>query len=261
MDVSDVLRDRMQQPAGLERMVAVSALVHGSIFALVVLAPITWFGQRAAEPRTVMTISLGGGPPGPQNGGLTSIGGRPVQAETPETPKQPEAIRPPAATTPDMTVPVGKTSRTFPPSDVKQAPADARGRTPTRGAQTSAGSSLAETGVRGQGFGLSTGGGAGGTSVRLDVGNFCCPDYLTTMTQRIQQNWNPRAETVGDVIVKFTIGRDGTLGNIQLEKSSGYTALDLGAERALVSTRQLPALPPAYPNPDLTIHLTFQYTK
>ena len=264
MDVSDVLRDRMQEPGGLQRMVGISVLLHAAAFSLAVVAPAAWFAGQSAVPRTVMTISLGGGAPGPQNGGLTSIGGRPVQAEPlPDAPRR-EAVRPPAAETPAMTLPKNAVTRgkpTTPAPVVKQAPSDARGRTPTRGDQVSAGSSLADTGVRGQGFGLSTGGGGGGTGLRLDVGDFCCPDYLLTMTARVQSNWSPRAENPAQAVVKFTIQRDGTITDIELEQSSRYTALDLAAQRALATTRQLPPLPAAYANPSLTIHLTFQYTR
>jgi len=253
----------MQEPVGLQRMVVVSIVAHGAALALAIFAPHGWFAARDAAPKTIMTITLGGGTPGPQNGGMTTIGGRPVQAETPpDAPKRPEAVRPPAASAPEMTLPKpGVKPTRAPTASVKDAPKDARGRTPTRGAETSPGSAVAETGVRGQGFGLSTGGGVGGTGLRLDVGDFCCPDYLMTMTQRIQANWNPRAENVGESVVKFTIQRDGTITRVELEKSSGYTALDLVAERALALTRQLPGLPAPYPNPTLTIHLTFQYTR
>src|SRR5262245_34018344 len=104
MDVTDVLRARMVQPAGLQKMGVVSLLIHGALLAIVVLLPGAWFTQPAAEPRTAMTISLGGGTPGPDNGGLTTIGGRAVQAPKPvDTPR--EAVRTPAARTPDMTVP------------------------------------------------------------------------------------------------------------------------------------------------------------
>ncbi len=65
---------------------------------------------------------------------------------------------------------------------------------------------MAETGARGQGFGLSTGGGAGSGS-RLDVADFCCPDYLVLMIERIRSNWNARAEAVGETMIKFTIQR------------------------------------------------------
>ena len=261
MDVSDVLRDRSEEPPGIQPMVIVSTLVHAALFAAIVFGPHEWFAHPAPAPKTVMTITLGGAP-GPQNVGMTSIGGRPVQTETPpEAPKRPEPVRPPAAKAPEMTLPKpGKAPARRAAPDVKQAPPDATGRTPTRGTEASAGSAVADTGARGQGFGLSSGGGLG-SGLRLDVGDFCCPDYLITMIQRIQANWNSRAERPGSTFVKFTVQRDGAIRDIALEQSSGYTALDIGAERALFTTRQLPPLPGGYPNPTLTIHLEFQYTR
>jgi TonB family protein len=263
MDVTDVLRDRMQEPGGLQGMASVSVIAHAAIVAALVLAPARWWSQHATElPKTVMTITLGGGAPGPVNGGMTMTGGRPVQTTEPPESARREAARPPAVATPEMTLPKPNTKPVkAPPTPlVKQAPEDARGRTPTRGAEASAGSAISETGVRGQGFGLSTGGGAGSGSY-LDVASFCCPDYLVLMIERIRSNWNPRSEVPGESLLKFTIQRDGRIDDITLEKSSGYTALDLTAQRALAVTRQLPPLPAAFPNPTLTVHLNFQYQR
>jgi TonB family protein len=262
MDVTDVLRDRMAEPAGLQRMFTISLLVHAAAFAFVMLAPSGWLPSSNSGPKTVMTISLGGGNGGPANGGINAIGGKAVQEVRPLDAKQPEPVRAPAAKTPEMTVPVpSKTpAKAAPKPVVKQAPDEARGRTPTRGAETREGSALADTGARGQGFGLSTGGGAGSGS-RLDVENFCCPDYLMVMVEKIRANWNAQAEVTGDTVIKFTIQRDGTITAPEREKSSGYTALDINALRAVVSARQLPPLPAAFPNPSLTVHLNFQYTR
>jgi TonB family protein len=263
-DVSDVLRDRGQDPGGLQQMAVVSVVVHLALAGALVFAPKGWFSSLRSEPKTVMTISLGDGAPGPVNGGMTPSGGRPVQEERPiEAPKRPEPVRPPAARTPEMTVPVPQAKpqpKAASPPVVKSAPDDARGRTPTRGAQATAGSAVAETGARGQGFGLSTGGG-GGSGSRLDVGDFCCPDYLILMTERIRSNWTARAEAVGETMMKFTIMRDGQIQDVEVEKSSGFAALDINAQRALLVTRQLPALPAGFPNPTLTVHLNFQYTR
>jgi protein TonB len=81
------------------------------------------------------------------------------------------------------------------------------------------------------------------------------------MGQRIRQNWDSQAESASEVVVLFTIQRDGTLSEVKVEKSSGSPPLDLRAQRAIVTTRQLPPLPAAFPNPRLTVHLTFQYTR
>lgn len=263
MEVSDVLRDRMNAPTGLNGMVAASLVAHLVLVAGFVFAPGGWLDSRNAPPKTVMTISLGGGNDGPVNGGMTSLGGRAVQEVTPpDEPKRPEPVRPPAATVPEMTVPIPTRApvKAAPAPKVTQAPQEARGRTTTKGTEVRTGSAVAETGARGQGFGLSSGGGQGSGS-RLDVADFCCPDYLVTMIERVRTNWNSRAEVAGEAIVKFAINRDGTIAGAEVERSSGYTALDIAALRAVVGARQLPPLPGAYPNATLGVHLNFQYTR
>ena len=259
----DVLRDRMQEPDGLRRMAAtVSAIAHGGLIAMLLLAPRGWLTHAIDTTPAVMTITLGGSGAGPQNGGMTAIGGRPVQAPIPpEAPKR-EAVRPPAAKTPEMTTPKAgaKPVNVTPGPVITEAPDEARGRTPTRGAEVRPGSAIADTGVRGLGFGLSSGGGAGSGS-RLDVEDFCCPEYVAVMIERIRGSWVQQAEVAGSVMIKFTIERDGRLTQIMLEKSSGYTALDIAAQRAVQVTRQLPALPPLFPNSTLPVHLNFQYQR
>src|SRR5712671_5472865 len=99
MDVTDVLRHRMREPVGLERMVSLSLLVHATAIAALLFAPGGWLTRRTAAPPTVMTITLSGGN-GPANGGMTSMGGRPVQAEAPAVVKRVEPVRPPAVKTP-----------------------------------------------------------------------------------------------------------------------------------------------------------------
>ena len=201
MDVTDVLRDRLHEPDGFERMAVISVIAHGMLIEGLVLTQGRWLSAPKPESKTVMTIMLSGGNGGPNNGGVTSISGKAVQAEPlPETPKRPEPVRPPAAETPKMTVPITtKTpakAPTTPAPNIKQAPSEARGRTPTRGAETRAGSAIAETGARGQGFGLSTSSGSG-SGVRLDVTDFCCPDYVVLMVEKIRANWNRGTDAAG----------------------------------------------------------------
>jgi TonB family protein len=261
MDVTDVLRDRAQSPDGLQRMVMLSFAVHIVFVAAFLLAPGTRFGRRAEEPRNVMTISLSGAGEGPRNGGFTAAAAQPVQIQTPPEDSKREPARPPAARTPDMVMPTNAPTRSSktPPPVVKNAPDDAKGRTPTRGAETSKGQAPAFTGARGQGFGgLSTGGGAGSGST-LDVADFCCPDYLATMIDRVRSAWQEKQGATGDCIIKFTIQRSGQIGEPSVEKSSGSSLLDIAALRAVVGTKTLNALPAAFPNPTLTVHLTFQY--
>src|SRR4051812_37504340 len=259
MDVTDILRDRMQTPAGLQKMISVSVAVHLALAAGLIL---TRGGlMRHDAPPTLMTISLSGSA-GPENGGMTALGGRPIQAATPpEEALKREAPRVPAPKTPEMTVPLPnvKPVKTTPAAAVKQAPDEARGRTPTKGAQPAFGSAIADTGVRGQGFGLSTGGGAGtGSSLEI-TGDFCCPEYLATMIARIRAAWNQQQGATGTSTIRFTINKDGSITNATIFQQSGIATLDNAALRAVLATRTLPPLPDAFPNPTLTMRLTFKY--
>jgi TonB family protein len=261
MEVSDVLRERMQEPGGLTATALVSFLAHATVLGALIVGPMRWMSHAIDENKPVMTITLGGSGAGPDAGGMTSIGARAVQ--TTEPAMKPEALRAPAMKTPEMTVPIDKApvKATKAPSKATENIAklpDARGKQLARGEEINNSPAVAVTGAKGQGFGLSTGGGNGLTST-LDVGDFCCPDYIVLMNQKIQGNWNRQQEVRGQVTVKFTIQRDGRLLEPFIERSSGVAALDNAARRAIEVTRQLTPLPAAYTNPALTIHLTFEY--
>jgi TonB family protein len=93
------------------------------------------------------------------------------------------------------------------------------------------------------------------------VQNFCCPEYLAQMVQKVRQNWNPNLGAGGQPVVKFTIRRDGVLTNVELEKPSGQDLLDLEARRAVLKTAQLPPLPREFTESSLTVHLTFDFKR
>jgi TonB family protein len=260
MDVTDVLRDRMQKPGGLQRMLTYSMSVHLALAAALVFAP-GGLLHRNATPPTVMTISLGGGGERAESGGMTPMGGRPVQeVKPPDEPVKREPLRPPAAKAPEMTMPLpnAKVMKVPPAKAVKSSPDETHGRTPTQGAQVVSGSAIADTGARGQGFGLSSGGGPGAGST-LDVADFCCPEYIATMVMQIRRAWNKDQGTAGMTVVKFTIQRDGRLTDVIVDKGSGFATLDLAAQRAVLATSALPPLPDAFTNPTLGVRLTFEY--
>jgi len=81
-DVTDVLRDRMDEPSGLQYMAAVSVAVHVVVFAAFMIAPGTLLSRTEETPARIMNITLSGGGEGPQNGGITPIGARPVRCRT-----------------------------------------------------------------------------------------------------------------------------------------------------------------------------------
>ena len=94
---SQVLLDRAREPDGLGRTVGISLGGHVVICLVVLFGSNSWLSgdEGSASPDVVMSISLGG-PRGPGEGGLTPLGGRPVQEILPLVEaRRPQWIQPP----------------------------------------------------------------------------------------------------------------------------------------------------------------------
>ena len=96
----------MHEPGGFERMATVSVVAHGVLIAIVLFAPGGWSSRNDEPTAGDDDLARRRNAAGPANGGVTAIGGRAVQEVRPadEKPLR-EAPRPPAAKTPEMTVP------------------------------------------------------------------------------------------------------------------------------------------------------------
>lgn len=254
--VSEVLIARSDKGDGLSSMLGASVVAHVVLVAAFVFVPAWWFGAQFKQPETIMQISLGG-PISPDKSGIETLGGRQIQQAVPVEPKKPvEPVRPPSAKAPEMILPTKAPPKTVTTNKVEAK--DPKSARPTKGAEVQKGSSIAETGAKGMGFGLSSGG--GGTGGHLEVANFCCPDYLVTMASLIKGNWNSQLGAVGKTHVRFVIQKDGRIADITIEESSGVEFMDSYARRALILTK-LPPLPAGYSEAALAVHLYFEYTR
>jgi TonB family protein len=259
--VSDVLIARSQHAEGLGRMVVLSFAAHVVLVAALAIVPSGWLRSEPELQSTPITISLGGAP-GPDAGGRNQISARPVQTVAPPEPKVPftraPAEKPPEMVAPEPAKPAAKT-----PTKPVQKPVErSTTRKPIAGEEIRSGTARVDTGgvpAFGQ-TGLSTAGG-GGFGAKLDVGDFCCPEYVQTMVQMIRAQWKQNQGAAGQVVVKFTIRRDGMLTNVEVAQSSSNPLLDLESRRAVLYTRQLPPLPAQFDRPTLTVHLLFEYKR
>jgi len=232
----------------LNRAVAWSVTLHVVAVAFFIVAPRDWFSER---PKPTITITLGG-TPGPSSTGMTSIGGRTVEQPAPP-PKRPEPVRPTPKPPPGPVV-VTAPIQTRPSTTAKRA--DAAARPPTTGPQVTQGNTPVDTGARGQGTGLTFGG--GGTGGEMRIMEFCCPEYVQLLTSWIDQTWQKNQPEHGTTELRFTITRAGVISDIQIVESSGSSVLDRVSRAAI---RDLPALPlpPKYPNATLTVRIRFPY--
>ncbi len=238
-EVTDVIVARRQRQEPFSGLLVGSVIAHVVFVGGLLFGPFDW-GVDAEAPRTVMTISLAG-PAGPRTG-ATMEGGREV------APPPPEAI-------PKPMPPPPKPAENVVPTETRRRPPAK----PKVEEEPQPGVTRTDTGTRGQGFGLSAGGGSTG-GVQLDVANFCCPEYIQQMVTLIQRNWQQNQGVSGNTVMYFIISRGGSIQGVKVERPSGFVALDLAAERALLITR-LPELPPQYPNPTLPVHITFEYQR
>ena len=260
--VSDILLERSRESDRVGQMMLISCLAHVLLLAALVLMPSNWRMSSKSTDVTPMTITLSSGG-GPDTGGMTPISARPVQEVAAEA--KPAPIAPPVSKPPEMVAPETKTTPVAktPPKPTEKPVDKSTARKPTTGPQVKSGDARAETrAVSAPVFGGLTrpaGASSAGTAVMTDYANFCCPDYLNQMVDFIKRNWNQNQGAEGQVQVKFTIRRDGAITDVELEKPSNISLLDLESQRALAKTRALPPLPREFTENTLTVHLIFDY--
>jgi TonB family protein len=238
----------------LRRFLVYSLFLHGGLIALVTASIIFHFqgGQWG---------DIGGGSEGQLNVKLVGSVGLPM-------PKPPDVTesktfdptnslyktvpqpKPPEPPKPEIKIPTFKKERPLPPSQKSRlfdnpvpAPENAvaqnggRMNVPTGTAQVPG---AAAPGVNMQG--------QGGGDFALRYGW-----YVDAVRRRISQNWlqstiDPavRAARSAKCTFTFTIMRDGTVKDIRVTQSSGNYSMDTSAQRALLSSSPMPALPSDY---------------
>lgn len=87
--------------------------------------------------------------------------------------------------------------------------------------------------------------------------------YAALLQQLIAQKWNTqevdgRIRTAPPVVVDFTITRDGTIKSIRVKTSSGNTALDRSAERALYDVGKVDPLPQGFDRNEAEVEFLFE---
>jgi protein TonB len=236
----------------MNRATAWSVGIHVGVVLFLMVVPRDWITD---PPRRVMTISLGG-TPGPRSTGTTSIGGRTVEQVTPP-PRRPDPVRPtPKADPKPVTAKPPTPSKPVPAPKAPPKPEPPAVRPPTTGPQLAHGNTPVDTGARGQGQGLTFGG--GGTGGETNLADFCCPWYLQLLTEQIDRNWQKAQAQRGTTVVRFSILRDGSISGLRVIQPSGSGLLDRAAQRALIDAK-LPPLPREYSFDTLTVNLTFPY--
>ena len=101
--------------------------------------------------------------------------------------------------------------------------------------------------------------------VTFDTTEFKYESYMMKLKDKIESIWKYPPEEAGrgihgDVYITFTIKKDGTLGDLELERSSGFPGLDSAAMRALKEGAPYWPLPDEWKQDSLTIPGHFIYS-
>ncbi len=108
-------------------------------------------------------------------------------------------------------------------------------------------------------LGSVTGTAQGSGAVTLSVSDFPYALYLRQLTAKIQEQWEGKGIPGRQPEIVFEISRDGQLRRLVVGKTSGNTAYDQVALRAVNNANPFPPLPEAFPKPTLTVGLQFVY--
>jgi protein TonB len=247
--VSRLIADRTQMDSGFRQSVVTSSALH---VAVMVAAVVSSFLHRS-PPLKVMdgfAVVL------PRGGG-----GQPVPVEAPPAAEAP-APPPPSAPPPK----VAKPPKEVPNPKRLPEPDAASRRRPDKPAKPAAAAPMPQTSTAAA---PSPGGaaGAGGMGVGLVPGpgvpegtDFSGDWYLAGVQRKIWNIWMAqiRPAMPQSAIVAFVIESDGSIADVKLVQSSGTSATDFAAQRAVYSAQPFGPLPKNYGTNRISIQAVFK---
>jgi protein TonB len=102
-------------------------------------------------------------------------------------------------------------------------------------------------------------------SVTFDTREFKYAMYMQRLKDRIESIWHYPADAAmrgihGEVLIEFTIGKNGKLTDVSLERTSGDRSLDQAAMQALKEADPYWPLPDEWGKDSLTVRGHFVYS-
>jgi protein TonB len=87
--------------------------------------------------------------------------------------------------------------------------------------------------------------------------------YAETLRNIVASHWrttdiDARLRTAPQVIVTFTLHRDGSVTNVHVTQSSGIAPLDRSGQRAILDSAPFPKMPPQFPKDQTDIDFVFE---
>lgn len=103
------------------------------------------------------------------------------------------------------------------------------------------------------------------SGITFDTEEFRYRSYMERLKEKIEGIWVYPVEAAekgvyGDLVIRFVIRKDGSLGSVELLRTSGHTVLDEAAVKALRDGQPFWPLPEGWDQSSLTVTGHFIYT-
>lgn len=100
------------------------------------------------------------------------------------------------------------------------------------------------------------------STAEIEATDFPYAWYLNLLRTKIGEAWDPPASRLlagraNQVIIRFHLGRDGSVSDVEVEVVSGAPGLDSSARRAVDRAQPFPPLPEGYPEDSVEIAVRF----
>ena len=245
--VGEVLAERQHNDLPLGMGTSLAVLLHAGIGAILVISAIHR-PARFVQPRAVAVRLVQAG---------TLRGGAPVAVAEPPAPEKPKIIKPAEEELPPPPSPKAKLLPAK--EEKKKAPVPSVPGPSTKTANQQPAAASAASAKPGTGGPAGMGGTVGVGGATFDQPDFNYSYYVERMLVTIGMNWFKPAESVPiSPMIRFRIERDGSIGDPQVERSSGLPFVDRAALRAVMASSPLPPLPQEFAGRYLGVHLIFE---
>ncbi len=253
----------------------ISLTMHGLIlWAILLLPPATPMKKKVVQ---VDTITLAAITPKPEGGGGGQAGPPPPSQEKPKPPPPPPPKPPEVKPKPKPVVKPQPEPAPIPERLALPRPAPVVAPRPASSQPAySSASSASSTYGRGSGTGSGTGTGSGygtgsgtgsgsgsGTGSGAGAGT-ALQGYLAKVRNLLEKNkiYPSQARSrneQGTVVVRFTIGADGSIAGVSLSSSSGSVILDQAAQETVRKVGRFPPIPAEVQKSSLTVQVPLAY--
>jgi protein TonB len=256
--------------------IILSAVFHGGLVAAFVLAAELWPPQESkiyvinlvpavaavGQPdarRTQSPTPQAPRPPDPAPPAERPTPAPELPARPPELPARPAELPARSAALPDRDLP----ARTLPPREAAAPRPSEKELPPITGAVAKASPSpapipTAQRQVPQPQAGRPNGSPQGSGAVTIDV-DFPYAWYIQAVHRKVSQNWDGQAREGTQPVIMFEIERNGQVGRVSVEKTSGNAVYDQVAVRAIQNSTPFPELPADFKAPLIRVHLSFGF--